>query len=192
MNKQKEPSPQSPQDNTPTSEGEGHISTSEGGNMENGDIVKKCITGMSTATIPKHPSLYSSLPTTPTKENRRFHTSLKQSRRTQPVTPIENQKIKKLIQQYQTIPKLDPKSKPSKHTPTLRRQLHRSPLSYIPISKHYKPSKPTRPHPMLLSKRYNLGECLVFLKYVLPNLYFIFLPERKQIYYICMTYICHM
>ena len=141
MNKQKEPSPQSPQDNTPTSEGEGHISTSEGGNMENGDIVKIYITEMSTATIPKHPSLYSSLPSAPTKGNLRFHTSVKQPRRTQQVTPIENQKIKKLIQQYQTIPKLDPQSKHSKHTPNLRRPLHRSPLSYIPIPKNYKPTR---------------------------------------------------
>ena len=68
-----DPLPQNPKHITPTSEGEGRISTSEGGNINIGNRVKKNITDMSTTNIPKHPSLYSSIPTPPSNETRRLH-----------------------------------------------------------------------------------------------------------------------
>ena len=65
-----------PQVITPISEGGSHIHTSEGEHVGVNDRIKTYITDISTSTIPKHPSLYSTDPTSSMKQKSSFTRSL--------------------------------------------------------------------------------------------------------------------
>jgi hypothetical protein len=148
--------------------------TSEGGpkiqlHPPTTDVFKKNITPINLKDIPIHPGLYTthtpstslkqtnSKPTTPPPSlslaPTESHTTSTLQSTTNFNKVIDEMNFNNVLHEYNSIPKHTPRQKAIKHT---QLPLPRTPASYIPFPKHFKPTRTYKNpvHPMLLRNRF--------------------------------------
>ena len=120
-------------------------STSKGALYDN--RIKHHITQQNIQNFPVHPGLYAdtilpaktkSVPITQRKKCQSTH-----------VKPIENQPLKRLLQEYRVVPKEKPRHTRKRIHPT---QTPKIPTTYVPVPKSYKSIRPSTKLPMLLRR----------------------------------------